>query len=304
MHLTHDEQPVVRRAVAAYQEMKKGHKGMFQGTTADEVLEELKPSPLRGAELAAFVIKTAEGPRKYLASRPCVTAMQEHFSQIACEYRAARTTDIEPILVIIDQLGSTLNIVAADVGCGAGRYDELLFRFLGEKLFLYCADVNAEMLGELDTYLTDLGIKDFETHEASAHDLPFATSSLDCIFTFNACHRFDLSVFVTEAHRALKPGGRLFMYTRTRTQHARSVWGGHFPSFSEKETRLYTNDEVGRGVSGTRGMELTDLRTFRYCHQRREGASSVTITYLTPREPEAERERVTPADPFPFESAL
>ena len=58
---------------------------------------------------------------------------------------------------MIDQLGSTPKIVAADVGCGAGRYDQLLFRFLGEKLFLLCADVNAEMLGELDTYLTDLG---------------------------------------------------------------------------------------------------------------------------------------------------
>ncbi len=64
MDLTPDEQPVVRRAVAAYQEMKKGHKGMFQGTTADEVLEELKPSPLRWTELAAFVIETAEKPRK------------------------------------------------------------------------------------------------------------------------------------------------------------------------------------------------------------------------------------------------
>ncbi len=68
MDLTPDEQPVVRRAVAAYHEMKKGHKGMFQGTTADEVLEELKPSPPRWSELAAFVIEAAEGPRKYPAS--------------------------------------------------------------------------------------------------------------------------------------------------------------------------------------------------------------------------------------------
>ena len=64
MDLTPDEQPIVRRAVAAYQEMKKGHKGMFQGTTADEVLEELKPSPVRWNELAAFVIERAKGPRR------------------------------------------------------------------------------------------------------------------------------------------------------------------------------------------------------------------------------------------------
>ena len=64
MNLTPDEQPVVRRAVVAYHEAKKGHKGLFRGTTADEILEELKPSPVRWAELAAFVIGTAEGPKR------------------------------------------------------------------------------------------------------------------------------------------------------------------------------------------------------------------------------------------------
>lgn len=193
-----------------------------------------------------------------------MTLMEEHFSQIASEYCGVRTTDLEPILFISDQLGSMRKIVAADVGCGAGRYDELLFRFLGEKLFLNCTDVSAEMLGELETYLRDVFIENFETHEALADDLPFASDSLDCVLTFNACHHFDLPGFLASGHRALKPGGRLFMYTRTRTQNARSVWGVRFPSFSEKETRLYTDDEVGGVVSGTRGMELTDLRRFRY----------------------------------------
>jgi hypothetical protein len=65
MDLTPDEQPVVRRAVAAYRETKKKeHKGQFRGATADEVLEELRPSPVRWTELAAFVIETAEGPTR------------------------------------------------------------------------------------------------------------------------------------------------------------------------------------------------------------------------------------------------
>jgi len=65
MDLTRDEQPVVRRAVAAYHEMKKGHKGAFGGITADEILEELKPSPIRWTELAAFVIERAEGSKRW-----------------------------------------------------------------------------------------------------------------------------------------------------------------------------------------------------------------------------------------------
>ncbi len=63
MDLTPNEQPVVRRAVAAY-EAKKGYEGPFTGTTADEILEELKPSPVRWTELAAFVIERAKGPTR------------------------------------------------------------------------------------------------------------------------------------------------------------------------------------------------------------------------------------------------
>ncbi len=62
MDLTPEEQPVVRRAVTAYHAMKKRHKGPFTGTTANEILEELKPSLARWTELAAFVIERAKGP--------------------------------------------------------------------------------------------------------------------------------------------------------------------------------------------------------------------------------------------------
>ena len=62
MDLTPEEQPVVRRAVAAYHEMKRRQKGPFRGTTANQILEELKPSLVRWTELAAFVIERAKGP--------------------------------------------------------------------------------------------------------------------------------------------------------------------------------------------------------------------------------------------------
>jgi hypothetical protein len=64
MEMTPEEKPVVRRAVAAYHEAKKGQKGPFRSRTADEILEELTPSPTRWTELADFVIETAEGPTR------------------------------------------------------------------------------------------------------------------------------------------------------------------------------------------------------------------------------------------------
>ena len=63
MDLTPEEQPVVRRAVAAYK-AKMEYEGPFKGTTADEILEELKPSPVPWTELAAFVIERAKGPTR------------------------------------------------------------------------------------------------------------------------------------------------------------------------------------------------------------------------------------------------
>jgi hypothetical protein len=63
MDLTPNEGTVVSRAVAAYREAKKGQKGQFRGLTADQILEELGPGPIRWTELAAFVIETVEGPK-------------------------------------------------------------------------------------------------------------------------------------------------------------------------------------------------------------------------------------------------
>jgi hypothetical protein len=60
MELTLKEDPIVQRAVLAYLQAKKPHKGQFTGPTADEILEELSPTPVRWAELAALVIATAE----------------------------------------------------------------------------------------------------------------------------------------------------------------------------------------------------------------------------------------------------
>jgi hypothetical protein len=62
MELTEAERPIVRRAVVAYLEAKRPHKGQFSGPTADDILEELSPTPIRWAALAALVIARAEGP--------------------------------------------------------------------------------------------------------------------------------------------------------------------------------------------------------------------------------------------------
>lgn len=62
MTLTASEERAVSRAVAAYLAMGgKTTKGAFRGVTADQILEELNPTPARWVALASLVVSRAEG---------------------------------------------------------------------------------------------------------------------------------------------------------------------------------------------------------------------------------------------------
>ncbi|GAH81486.1 unnamed protein product, partial [marine sediment metagenome] len=77
-----------------------------------------------------------------------------HFSRIAHKYRDLRTIDLALLSIIKKKLENLTEIEAADVGCGAGRYDLILFQYLRERLSLNCIDCNGDMLNELMKYST------------------------------------------------------------------------------------------------------------------------------------------------------
>ena len=169
----------------------------------------------------------------------------DHFRKIAPRYQSLRTTDEEPIIYITHQLKSLTAIKAKDIGCGTGRYTQLLFRHLRDKItFIYGIDYSEKMLGQFNRRFVEDSIRVAGTIKASAMCLPLSEESLNCIFTFNAVHHFPLLEFLREMARILQDGGYLFVYTRMRSQNSRSVWGRFFPLFTSKETRLYEEDEL------------------------------------------------------------
>ena len=111
----------------------------------------------------------------------------DHFRKIAPLYQNLRITDEEPITYIVHQLKSLTAIKAADIGCGTGRYTQLLFRHLRDKLtFIYGIDYSAKMLGQFKRRFAEDSIRVAGTIKASAMCLPLSDESLNCIFTFNA----------------------------------------------------------------------------------------------------------------------
>ena len=193
-------------------------------------------------------------------------ATYQHFSRIAPQYTHLRTTDPSPVRYLLKQLDSKTNVRAADIGCGSGRYDRPLLQHFDSRLELFCVDENENMLQQLRQDLHEYAPQ-LHVVVARARSLPFASESLDCVMTFNAIHHFKIEAFLNEAGRILKPGGRLFVYTRTRSQNNRNIWGRCFPLFYEKETRLFELVELNNLLAATPNLRVKRLHLFQ--HRRR-----------------------------------
>ncbi|MEA3431463.1 MAG: class I SAM-dependent methyltransferase [candidate division WOR-3 bacterium] len=190
--------------------------------------------------------------------------IHRHFSDIAEIYRNIRKTDNRPIFVIKRELQRLPVIHGADIGCGAGRYDRELFLNLGDRLFLFAIDENEKMLTYLRRYLSMFNITQFKAIRAIGSSIPLYANSVNCVFTFNAVHHFNLPMFLKESVRILKKDGYLFVYTRLHSQNKRNIWGRYFPGFYEKEKRLYRLKEMESAISQVSCLQLQSIEYFKF----------------------------------------
>jgi len=188
--------------------------------------------------------------------------MSEHFSQVASIYSQVRTIDYELINYITKKLASLSNIVAADIGCGDGRYSIKLIEKLRNRLSLTCVDNNYEMLQQISKISSNF--QNLQTKQAFAEKIPFDDNSLDCIFSFNAIHHFKINEFAKECSRVLKNNGLLFIYTRLKEQNESNIWGKFFPDFSKKENRLFDNHSLTECISSQTSLNLKSTESFQH----------------------------------------
>ncbi|MFQ5799948.1 MAG: class I SAM-dependent methyltransferase [Bacteroidota bacterium] len=189
-----------------------------------------------------------------------------HFDRVASTYAHVRDTDpdvIETIIANLPQSDRPLDVI--DMGCGTGRYTSIMAKKLEDDFRLFCSDHSSAMLSECRKRMNrEFPSTDIHYCRVSANDLPFADVCFDAVVTFNAVHHFDLDRFVKGASRVLRPGGLLSIYTRTPAQNARTIWGRHFPSFSERETRLYRCERLQEAIAGVSGVELQSVHEFEF----------------------------------------
>ena len=189
--------------------------------------------------------------------------MHDHFAKVAGVYRGVRTTDREPVERIGAELESLPRPKGADIGCGAGRYDLLMFETI-PGLHLTCIDANRAMLEQVRELLTTKEIDAFETRQSTVEELELEAGAYDFVSSFNAVHHFDFPDFLGKSRDGLAVGGHLFVYTRLPGQNACSIWGRYFPGFTEKETRLLELGEMHRRIEETPGLRFVSATCLRY----------------------------------------
>src|SRR6266852_1234056 len=186
----------------------------------------------------------------------------EHFERVAVVYESLRTTDEAPVRAI-GRLLPGRPVTGLDTGCGTGRYTRLLRAVLPDGSLLAAADVSAAMLAQLRAARRGHapGVVPLL---AAAEELPVRTASLDLVTAFNCVHHFDLARFLAAAARVLRPGGQLFIYTRTPQQNARTIWGRYFPGFTEHEQRLHSQAAIRDAVRRTDGLTMIATQAFQH----------------------------------------
>ncbi|MEE9554916.1 MAG: class I SAM-dependent methyltransferase [candidate division Zixibacteria bacterium] len=190
----------------------------------------------------------------------------EHFDRIARDYRSLRVTDPEPVeyLAKLIRVGDPITNLL-DIGCGTGRYIEVLLDRLHTPVNLCCLDLSNKMLSVCRKVLANHSkTKSCCFIKCSANSISFKQDVFDCVITFNAIHHFDLSKFLSEVILTLKENGILAIYTRSRAQNENTIWGKFFPKFSQKETRLFSIDEFENIIYQNPRLDLEEIKIYNF----------------------------------------
>lgn len=168
----------------------------------------------------------------------------EFFSKHAAHYASseghARGSDLARLIELIEPRPSD---EVLDVATGTG--------FTGLELAPHVrsvvgVDITEEMLAEARRLAGQRGVANVKFERGDAMRLPFSDSSFDIVTCRRASHHFaDVSRFLAESYRALKPDGRLGIDDMSPPEGTQGFWnaieilrdGTHVRALTEREWR-------------------------------------------------------------------
>ena len=120
---------------------------------------------------------------------------------------------VQPPAKLIERSGIKQGMKVLDLGCGSGAFTVDTARGVGENGKVYALDVEPKMLKQLEKKLAkpeNQDIKNIETINKSAYELPFDDNFLDVVYMVTVLREIpDKQRALKEVIRVLKPGGIL-----------------------------------------------------------------------------------------------
>jgi len=139
-------------------------------------------------------------------------------------------------------------LVIADLGAGEGTFSQLLARRAKKVI----AIDNSEKMVEYGAELARKhGVDNLEYRKGDIEEVPIRTGTVDLAFFSQALHHAQHpQQAVGEAHRILKPGGRIVVLDllRHNYQEARDMYADVWFGFTEAEVARFLRDAGFKGV--------------------------------------------------------
>ncbi len=160
----------------------------------------------------------------------------------------ARLNRLQPPDKVMDTIGLSPGMVAAEIGAGRGRYVVQFAVRVGKEGKVYAEDIDAAALEHLEKRCERWGLENVETILGDVTDPKLPEGKLDLIFVISAYHHFaDPVALMRNARSALKPDGILAI-------------GEWFPT--EDRPRSGTTPEKMEAQMNEAGYTLERLETF------------------------------------------
>jgi ubiquinone/menaquinone biosynthesis C-methylase UbiE len=136
-------------------------------------------------------------------------ARQKFYDQMAAEWDLDYTAeDLERLSKLVDSMDVKSGSHILDLGCGTGILFDMLRRKVGDRGTVTGVDFSIQMVQRAHR---NFPFENVNVVDADVSALPFADRTFDISIGFRAFPHFqDKQKVLSEIHRVLKPGGKLY----------------------------------------------------------------------------------------------
>ena len=127
--------------------------------------------------------------------------------------------------LIVQTIGLKPGMTVADLGSGSGLFTPLLAQGVGSGGKVYAVDIVKAFLEHIDRRMEAAGVRHVQTVLCTERSVELPPGSIDLAFICDVYHHFEYpQSTLASLHRALRPGGEIFLVEFKRIPGVSSEW--------------------------------------------------------------------------------